>query len=62
LIFVGEPTKKGYMSDFKIYIPKTFAFQRLAKLAIAAASQIDHGTEINDAHAFALLEFFEFLA
>src|SRR6516165_5746491 len=50
------------MLDLKIYIPKAFAFQRLAKSAIAAAIQVDHGTELNDAHAFALLEFFEFLA
>ena len=50
------------MSDLRIYIPKAHAFQRVAKSAIAAATQIDHGTEMNDAHAFALLEFFEFLA
>jgi DNA polymerase III delta prime subunit len=50
------------MSDLKIYIPKAIAFQRVAKSAIGAASQVDHGTEMNDAHAFALLEFFEFLA
>ena len=50
------------MSDLRIYIPKAHAFQRVAKSAIAAATQVDHGTEMNDAHAFALLEFFEFLA
>jgi len=50
------------MSELRIYIPKAHAFQRVAKSAIAAATQIDHGTEMNDAHAFALLEFFEFLA
>jgi len=50
------------MSDLRIYIPKALAFQRVAKTAIAAASQVDHGTEMNDAHTFALLEFFEFLA
>jgi len=50
------------MSDLRIYIPKAHAFQRVAKSAIAAATQIDHGTEMNDAHAFALLDFFEFLA
>ena len=50
------------MSDLRIYIPKALAFQRVAKSAIAAATQVDHGTEMNDAHAFALLEFFEFLA
>ena len=50
------------MSEFKIYIPKALAFQRLVRSAVAAASQVDQGTEMNDAHAFALLEFFEFLA
>jgi energy-coupling factor transporter ATP-binding protein EcfA2 len=50
------------MLDPKVYIPKALAFQRVAKSAISAASQVDHGTELNDAHAFALLEFFEFLA
>jgi hypothetical protein len=45
-----------------LYIPKALAFQRVAKTAAAAASLIDHGTELNDAHVFALLEFFEFLA
>ena len=50
------------MSDLRIYIPKALAFQRVAKSAIAAATQVDHGIEMNDAHAFALLEFFEFLA
>jgi GTPase SAR1 family protein len=50
------------MSELRIYIPKALAFQRVAKSAIAAATQVDHGTEMNAAHAFALLEFFEFLA
>jgi hypothetical protein len=50
------------MTGLKIYIPQALAFQRVAKTAIAAANQVDHGTEINEAHAFALLEFFEFLA
>jgi hypothetical protein len=50
------------MPGLKIYIPKTLAFQRVAKSAVAAASQIHHGMEMNDALAFALLEFFEFLA
>ena len=50
------------MSDLRIYIPKALAFQRVAKTAVAAANQVDHGAEINEAHAFALLEFFEFLA
>ena len=50
------------MTGLKIYIPQALAFQRVAKTAVAAATQVDHGTEINDAHAFALLEFFEFLA
>jgi hypothetical protein len=50
------------MSGLKIYIPKALDFQRAAKAAVAAATQVDHGTEMNDAHAFALLEFFEFLA
>ena len=50
------------MSDLRIYNPKAIAFQRVAKSAIAAATHVDHGTEMNDAHAFALLEFFEFLA
>jgi Double-GTPase 1 len=49
------------MSDLRLYIPTALTFQRLAKSAIAAANQIDQGTEMNDAHAFALLEFFEFL-
>ena len=50
------------MSDPRIYIPKALEFQRVAKSAIAAASQLDQGTGMNDAHVFALLEFFEFLA
>jgi hypothetical protein len=50
------------MSDLRIYIPKALTFQRVAKSAIAAASQVDHGTLMNDHHTFALLEFFEFLA
>ena len=50
------------MSDLKLYIPKSFAFQRVTRSAIAAANQVDHGKEMNDAHAFALLEFFDFLA
>jgi GTPase SAR1 family protein len=50
------------MSDPRMYIPKAIEFQRVARSAIAAASQIDHGTVMNDAHAFALLELFEFLA
>jgi GTPase SAR1 family protein len=49
------------MSDLRIYIPKALTFQRVAKSAIAAASQVDHGAQINDHHTFALLEFFEFL-
>jgi hypothetical protein len=49
------------MPDLKFYIPKALVFQRLIKSAIGAANHIDRGTEINDAHAFALLEFFEFL-
>lgn len=50
------------MSSPRIYIPKALAFQRLAKSGIGAASQVDQGMEMNDAHAFALLEYFEFLA
>ena len=50
------------MSDLKIYIPKALTFQRVAKAAIGAASQVDRGTQMNDHHTFALLEFFEFLA
>ena len=50
------------MPDLRLYIPKALVFQRLIKSAIGAANQIDQGTDINDAHAFALLEFFEFLA
>ena len=50
------------MPDLRLYIPKALVFQRLVKSAISAANNIDQGTEINDAHAFALLEFFEFLA
>jgi len=50
------------MSDLKLYIPKSLAFQRVTRSALAAANQVDHGKEMNDAHSFALLEFFEFLA
>lgn len=50
------------MPDLSLYVPKAFVFQRLVKSAISAANNIDQGTEINDAHAFALLEFLEFLA
>jgi GTPase SAR1 family protein len=50
------------MSDLRIYIPKALTFQRVVKSALAAASQIDRGTLVNDHHTFALLEFFDFLA
>jgi hypothetical protein len=50
------------MNNLLICIPKSLAFQRLAKLASAAARQIDNGVALNDAHVFALLEYFEFLA
>jgi len=50
------------MSDPRIYVPKALEFQRVAKSAIGAATQLDQGTGMNDAHVFALLEFFEFLA
>jgi len=50
------------MQDLRIYIPKALTFQRVAKSAIAAATEVDRGTQINDHHTFALTEFFEFLA
>jgi len=50
------------MSDLKLHIPKSLAFQRLTRATVAAANQVDRGTVMNDAHAFALMEFFEFLA
>ncbi len=50
------------MSDLKLYIPKSLAFQRVTRSAISAANQVDLGKEMNDAHTFALMEFFEFLA
>jgi len=50
------------MTEPRIYIPKSIAFQRLAKLASSAARQIDNGVPPNDAHIFALVEYFEFLA
>jgi hypothetical protein len=57
-----KPRVGENMPDLRLYIPKALVFQRLVKSAISAANNIDQGTEINDAHAFALLEFFEFLA
>ena len=50
------------MTEPKIYIPKSVAFQRAAKLASSAARQIDNGVPLNEAHVVALLEYFEFLA
>jgi hypothetical protein len=50
------------MTEPRIYIPKSIAFQRLAKVASSASRQIDNGVPPNDAHVFALLEYFEFLA
>jgi len=50
------------MPDLRIYIPKALTFQRLAKSAIAAANELDRGTQLNDHHTFALAEFFDFLA
>jgi hypothetical protein len=50
------------MTEPKIYIPKSIAFQRSAKLASSASRQIDNGVPPNEAHVVALLEYFEFLA
>jgi hypothetical protein len=50
------------MTEPKIYIPKSVAFQRAAKLASSASRQIDNGVPLNEAHVVALLEYFEFLA
>ena len=50
------------MTEPKLYIPKSVAFQRAAKLASSAARQIDNGVPLNEAHVVALLEYFEFLA
>ena len=50
------------MTEPRIYIPKTVAFQRAAKLASSASRQVDNGVPLNEAHVVALLEYFEFLA
>jgi hypothetical protein len=50
------------MIESKIYIPKSVAFQRAAKLASSAARQVDNGAPLNEAHVVALVEYFEFLA
>jgi hypothetical protein len=50
------------MTESKIYIPKSVAFQRAAKLASSAARQVDNGVPLNEAHVVALVEYFEFLA
>ena len=50
------------MTEPRIYIPKSVAFQRAAKLASSASRQIDNGVPLNEAHVVALLEYFEFLA
>ena len=56
------PRIGGETGDLRIYIPKALEFRRLAKLAYSASRQIDDGVVMNDAHVFALLEYFEFLA
>ena len=50
------------MTEPRIYIPKSVAFQRAAKLASSASRQVDNGVPLNEAHVVALLEYFEFLA
>jgi hypothetical protein len=50
------------MTEPKIYIAKSVAFQRAAKLASSASRQIDNGVPLNEAHVVALLEYLEFLA
>jgi len=50
------------MTESKIYIPKSVAFQRAAKLASSAARQVDNGVPLNEAHVVTLVEYFEFLA